>query len=70
MEYLFLIYKKHKKQEINCDISVAKAAPNTPILNTITKSKSRTILTNEEKIKKYRGVFESPSALIIPDRRL
>ena len=55
---------------MNCEISVAKAAPNTPILNTITKSKSRAIFTKEENIKKYSGVFESPKALIMPESRL
>ena len=55
---------------MNCEISVAKAAPNTPILNTITNNKSSAMFINEEKIKKYSGVFESPSALIIPDKRL
>ena len=51
-------------------MSVAKAAPNTPILNTITKSRSNAIFINEENIKKYKGVLESPRALIIPESRL
>ena len=50
---------------IDCAIKVAHATPATPILKEITKTRSRMIFKTEEKIKKYKGVLESPKAVKI-----
>ena len=49
-----------------CAITVAHAAPATPILKVMTNSKSRPTFKIDEKIKNKSGVLESPSAVKIP----
>ena len=55
------------KKEMNAHrpwaIRVAQATPATPMLNLITKSRSRTMLVSADTIRKRRGVLLSPRAL-------
>ena len=53
----------HRTAATPCAISVAIATPLTPISHTKTKMRSKMILRIAAKIKKYKGVLESPNAL-------
>ena len=48
-----------------CAIMVARATPNTDQSKLITNNRSSPIFITHETSIKYRGVFESPSALNI-----
>ena len=52
---------------MSCEISVAHAAPATPILKYIINTKSRIILITADRTRNTTGVLLSPTALIIPD---
>ena len=52
---------------INCEMTVAKAAPKTDIPRTFTNKISKTTLIRHETMRKYKGPLESPSALSIND---
>ena len=60
----------HAIPENACEITVASAAPATPIGNTMIKSRSSPIFTNAASARKIRGVLLSPIDLITPDTRL
>ena len=60
----------HSTPDIPCDSTVAKAAPNTPMLNTRMKSKSRPIFRTAAIIRKITGTTELPRDLRYPDSRL
>ncbi len=53
-----------------CAISVAHATPATPIVNSFTKKISSAMLNNEEKINRYNGIWDFPSALNMADKIL
>ena len=55
--------KTDKTAEIPSEIKVAIAAPLTPIFKFITNIRSKIIFISEEKIKKNKGVLESPKEL-------
>ena len=48
---------------IASESTVANAAPATPVLNTITNSRSRPMFSRLHSTRKISGVLESPSAL-------
>ena len=49
-----------------CAITVAAAAPAMPMARFFTKIMSSTVFVKAEKIRKYRGRVESPTALSMP----
>ena len=51
-------------------MSVAQAAPFTPIPSDMTQKRSRTTFRIDEKMRKARGTVDFPSALNIDDRTL
>ena len=57
----FTVCIAHKIAANPWAINVARPTPNTPILNTITKTKSNIVFIIQEIIKKYKGDFESPT---------
>ena len=67
---LTIIYTMQATPDINCAITVASAAPNTPILSTTMKNKSIPILSTADTIRKYNGVLLSPTALNMHDAAL
>ena len=62
--------KKDSTAEIPCAISVAHATPATPISNCVTSTQSSATLNTEEKIRKYSGMRDLPSALNMADSTL
>lgn len=54
------MYHIHTTKEKVCAITVATAAPLTPISNTVIKKTSKTILISVAAINMYVGVLESP----------
>ena len=55
---------------IPCAISVAHAAPATPIEKDATMMMSRTTFSTDENIRRKRGIFDLPSALNIDESTL
>ena len=55
---------------ISCDMTVASAAPATPILNDIMNSRSSTMFATDDSVRKTSGVRLSPSARIMDEVRL
>ena len=58
---------KERTADIPWAISVAQATPATPISIFVTMIMSRITLNMEEKIRKYRGILDFPSALNIAE---
>ena len=54
---------KEMQAESAWAISVAHAAPAIPQPKTATMTRSRITLRSDEKISRYRGIFDFPSAL-------
>jgi len=61
---------KESTAEIPCAISVAHAAPATPISKRVTKTISSATLNTEEKIRKYKGILDFPRALNMDENTL
>jgi hypothetical protein len=55
-----------RRAEKNWAITVARAEPPTPQPQATTKISSSARFTTEEKTRKYRGRFESPTARRMP----
>jgi len=53
-----------------CAISVAHATPVTPMFAFVTSTMSSTTLNTEEKIRKYKGIRDFPSALNMEENTL
>ena len=66
----FCIYIIQNTQHIISLITVDMAQPLLPILSTITKNKSPSMLSTELAIRKYSGVWLSPSALSVLEKKL
>lgn len=62
--------KKERIAESVCAMKVAHATPDTPQPNERTNSKSSAMFVSDEKIRKYSGVLESPSAVNTPVQML
>ena len=62
--------KKDKIAEIPCAITVAMATPATASSSTRTMKRSRPTFKREEKIRKYSGIRDLPSALKVALRTL
>ena len=60
----------HKITEVPWEITVATAAPWTPIFNWVIKTKSKIIFKTDETTKKTRGMTLLPMALINPAHKL
>ena len=66
----FLIYTRHSTLEETCAITVAIAAPSTPMPKQIIKIKSSTTLMMTAMIRKNSGVRLSPSARMTLESKL
>ncbi len=67
---VFISTEKDMTAEIPCAITVAMATPATPMFRTITMYKSKITFSSDEKIKRYKGIFDFPSALNTDDKIL
>ena len=57
---------KDKIDASPCAINVAQATPETPRFVNLTRMQSSITLKTDDKIKKKRGVYESPKAVKMP----
>ena len=70
MAIFFLMYTIQRTAEIPWERSVAKAAPATPMWNTMMNTRSRTTFRQAEKTRKNSGILLSPTARIMDENRL
>ena len=66
----FTMYPRQRSPDIPCEMTVATAAPAVPMWKKMMRTRSSTILSSAERIRKYRGTLLFPSALNILASRL
>ena len=70
MGYFFLMYTRQARPDTPWEITVARAAPATPILAQRMRAKSSPMFSTEDRARKYTGVLLSPSERMMPASRL
>ena len=64
--FIRINFSRQSTAEIACAITVASATPLTPILNRITKTRSRIMFSTLDTIRYHSAEIESPRPLNIP----